>query len=71
MAYLDPVRRPILVAGDSGNDLPMLLHSTGVRLWMHHDAPMTQRLRAMREGRGGDDAERWVEVERGRLELVE
>lgn len=63
MAYIDPLRRPMLVAGDSSSDWPMLFHSAGVRLWMNHDAATTQRLRAVREAWGGDGAKRWVEVE--------
>lgn len=71
MAYIDPVRRPMLVAGDSGSDWAMLFHSGGVRLWIDHDAPTTQRLRAMRAARGGDGAARWVEVDRRALTPVD
>ncbi|MFD1033291.1 HAD family hydrolase [Sphingomonas hankookensis] len=70
-AYIDPVRRPMLVAGDSGSDWPMLFHSGGVRLWMDHDAPTTARLRAAATARGGDAARRWVVVDRRTLAPVE
>lgn len=70
-AWIDPVRRPMLVAGDSGSDWAMLFHSRGVRLWMDHDAPTTRRLRAMRDARGGDDRDRWIDVDRRALAPVD
>ncbi|MEH3040394.1 MAG: HAD family hydrolase [Sphingomonas paucimobilis] len=71
MACIDPVRRPMLVAGDSGSDWAMLFHSRGVRLWMDHDAPTTQRLRAMRDARGDDGKDRWIDVDRRALTPVD
>lgn len=62
-AYIDPLRPPMLVAGDSGSDWPMLFHSGGVRLWIDHDAGTTARLQAVRQNRGGDAAARWVVVD--------
>ena len=62
-AYIDPLRPPMLVAGDSGSDWPMLLHSGGVRLWIDHDAATTARLQATSRTRGGDAAARWVMVD--------
>ncbi len=70
-AYIDPVRRPMLVAGDSGSDWTMLFHSGGVSLWMDHDAPTTARLRTVVATRGGDAARRWVVVDRRTLAPVE
>lgn len=76
-AYIDPLRRPMLIAGDSSSDWPMLSHSRRVRLWIDHDAASTERLQAMRMRmrmrmrRGGDGARRWVEVAWGRLERSE
>lgn len=70
-AYIDPLRRPMLVAGDSASDWPMLFHSGGVRLWMDHDAPTTQRLGAMQAARGGDAAAGWVVVDRRTLPPVD
>lgn len=66
-AYIDPVRRPMLVAGDSGSDWPMLFHSRGVRLWMDHEAATTARLNTTRATRGGDAARRWVIVDTATL----
>lgn len=44
--YIDPVRRPMLVAGDSPSDHPMLFYSDvpvdGVRLWVTHSDKNTQ-----------------------------
>jgi hypothetical protein len=71
MACIDPVRRPMLVAGDSGSDWAMLFHSGGVRLWMDHDAPTTRRLRAMRDARGGEGKDRWIDVDRRALAPVD
>lgn len=71
LACIDPVRRPMLVAGDSGSDWAMLFHSGGVRLWMDHDAPTTARLRETRAARGGDAARRWIEVDRRALAPVD
>ncbi|PXA99506.1 phosphorylcholine phosphatase [Nostoc sp. 3335mG] len=66
-AYIDPVRRPMLVAGDSGSDWPMLFHSGGVRLWIDHDPATTARLQAARQARGGVAARNWVVVDSARL----
>ena len=54
-AYIDPVRRPLLVAGDSRSDWAMLFHSDGLRLWVDKNAATTAAL--ARERRQRADAE--------------
>ena len=54
-AYIDPVRRPLLVAGDSRSDWAMLFHSGGLRLWVDKNAATTAAL--ARERRQRTDAE--------------
>jgi phosphoserine phosphatase len=44
LAYIDPVRRPVLVAGDSRSDWAMLFHSGGARLWVDKNAATTRAL---------------------------
>lgn len=51
LAYIDPVRRPMLVAGDSRSDWAMLFHSAGVRLWVDRSAATTAALTAERTHR--------------------
>lgn len=43
-AYIDPVRRPILAAGDSRSDWPMLFYAGGVRIWVDRKGTATPEL---------------------------
>lgn len=43
-AYIDPVRAPILAAGDSRSDWPMLFHAGGVRIWVDRKGSATPAL---------------------------
>jgi phosphoserine phosphatase len=43
-AYIDPVRRPLLAAGDSPSDWPMLFYAGGVRIWVDRKGTATPRL---------------------------
>ena len=54
MAYIDPVKRQLLVAGDSRSDLAMLFHSGGVRLRVDRNAATSAALLAERR-RSGDE----------------
>lgn len=63
-AYIDPDRRPMLVAGDSASDWPMLFHSGGVRIWIDHDRAATARLHAARMAR---DPARWIDIDEATL----
>jgi phosphoserine phosphatase len=58
MAYIDPVKRPLLVAGDSRSDWAMLFYSAGVRLWVDRNAATSAALLAERKRRG--DERGWV-----------
>jgi hypothetical protein len=58
MAYIDPVKRPLLVAGDSRSDWAMLFHSGGVRLWVDRNAVTSATLLAERRRRV--DERGWV-----------
>jgi phosphoserine phosphatase len=44
MAYIDPVRRPVLAAGDSPSDWPMLFYAGGVRIWVDRKSKATPAL---------------------------
>jgi phosphoserine phosphatase len=35
-AFIHPTQRPVLAAGDSASDFPMLFYSAGARLWVDH-----------------------------------
>jgi len=50
-AYIDPVRRPVLAAGDSASDWPMLFYAGGVRIWVDRKGKATPLLRAERARR--------------------
>ncbi len=50
-AYIDPLRRPLLVAGDSRSDWPMLFYSGGIRLWVDRDAALASELQLQRHAR--------------------
>lgn len=58
MAYIDPIKRPLLVAGDSRSDWPMLFYSGGMRLWVDRSAATSAALVAERARRG--DERGWV-----------
>lgn len=47
-AYIDPVRRPVLVAGDSASDWSMLFYSGGVRVWVDRKPGTTRALVTLR-----------------------
>ncbi len=46
--YIDPVRRPLLAAGDSVSDWPMLFYADGLRIWVERRATPNAALRARR-----------------------
>lgn len=50
-AYIDPVRRPILAAGDSRSDWPMLYYAGGVRIWVDRKGSATPELERKRVAR--------------------
>lgn len=54
-AYIDPVRRPLLVAGDSRSDWAMLFRSGAVRLWVNRSAATTSALTAERDRRAAEE----------------
>lgn len=58
IAYIDPVKRPVLVAGDSRSDWPMLFYSGGVRLWVDRGGAATAALGVERTRRGEERG--WV-----------
>lgn len=35
-AFIHPTQQPVLAAGDSGSDFPMLFHCVGARIWVEH-----------------------------------
>ncbi|GAA0336884.1 phosphorylcholine phosphatase [Sphingomonas oligophenolica] len=43
-AYIDPIRRPFLAAGDSRSDWPMLFYTGGVRIWVDRKGSATPEL---------------------------
>ena len=43
-AYIDPVRRPFLAAGDSRSDWPMLFYTGGIRIWVDRKGSATPEL---------------------------
>ncbi|HEY0316544.1 MAG TPA: hypothetical protein VGC28_09805, partial [Sphingomonas sp.] len=55
-AYIDPVRRPWLAAGDSRSDWPMLFYAGGLRVWVNHDATATSALAGTRAARAATEA---------------
>jgi hypothetical protein len=55
-AYIDPVRRPIVAAGDSRSDWPMLFYGGGVRVWVDRKGTATPDLLQRRAQRA--EAER-------------
>lgn len=56
MAYIDPVRRPVLAAGDSASDWPMLFHAGGVRIWVDRKGAATPALAKERVRRAAIEA---------------
>lgn len=50
-AYIDPVRRPVLAAGDSPSDWPMLFYAGGVRIWVDRKGVATPALFSERRRR--------------------
>lgn len=50
-AYIDPVRRPLLVAGDSRSDWSMLFYSGGVRVWVDRKPATTREFVTLRTAR--------------------
>jgi len=50
-AYIDPVRRPLLAAGDSRSDWPMLFYAGGVRIWVDRKGSATPELAQRRVAR--------------------
>ncbi|WNO53761.1 HAD family hydrolase [Stakelama saccharophila] len=50
-AYIDPVRRPLLVAGDSRSDWSMLFYSGGLRLWVNRSDSTTAELAVEKKAR--------------------
>ncbi|HEY0270207.1 MAG TPA: HAD family hydrolase [Sphingomonas sp.] len=55
-AYIDPVRRPVLAAGDSASDWPMLFHAGGVRIWVDRKGTATPALAKERLRRAAIEA---------------
>ncbi len=55
-AYIDPVRRPVLAAGDSPSDWPMLFYAGGVRIWVDRHGSATPALRGERTRRAASEA---------------
>ena len=55
-AYIDPVRRPVLAAGDSASDWPMLFYTGGVRIWVDRKGAATPRLLRERARRAAAEA---------------
>ena len=43
-AFIDPIRRPLLAAGDSRSDWPMLFYTGGVRIWVDRKGSATPEL---------------------------
>jgi hypothetical protein len=35
-SFIHPMQPPVLAAGDSGGDFPMLFYSSGARIWVEH-----------------------------------
>jgi phosphoserine phosphatase len=56
-AYIDPVRRPLLAAGDSRSDWPMLYYTGGVRIWVDRKGSATPELERTRVARAGVERE--------------
>lgn len=56
MAYIDPVRRPVLAAGDSASDWPMLFYAGGVRIWVDRKGAATPALMRERTRRAAIEA---------------
>jgi phosphoserine phosphatase len=54
--YIDPVRVPLLVAGDSRSDWAMLFHSGDVRLWVDKNAATTAALHETRKRHAAAEA---------------
>jgi len=46
--YIDPVRHPLLAAGDSASDWPMLFYADGLRIWVERRATPNTALLARR-----------------------
>ncbi|MBW4331624.1 hypothetical protein KY084_12165 [Stakelama sp. CBK3Z-3] len=79
-AYIDPVRHPLLVAGDSRSDWAMLFQASGLRLWVNRKPDVTSELHAERQrraevqkssGNGSATADAnsgWIEVRQDALE---
>ncbi len=55
-AYIDPVRRPVLAAGDSPSDWPMLFYAGGIRIWVDRKGSATPALRKERARRAATEA---------------
>lgn len=68
-AYIDQSRRPVLVAGDSSSDWPMLFYSKSIRIWVNHDAGSTRMLRERRVPTADEvhSSVHWIEVMREEL----
>lgn len=70
-AYIDPVKRPLLVAGDSRSDWAMLFRSGDVRLWVNRKPKDTAALVRLREARAAEDPQAdkgWIVVTQDELE---
>lgn len=60
--FIHPTQPPVLVAGDSGNDFPMLFHSAGARIWVkhHYTQPGLFEEAMKKYGQLPDPARGWV-----------
>jgi phosphoserine phosphatase len=56
-AYIDPVGRPLLAAGDSPSDWPMLYYAGAVRIWVDRKGAATPELEKTRLTRAAKERE--------------
>ncbi len=61
-SFINPTQPPVLAAGDSSSDFPMLFYSAGARIWVEHPyTPADTFSKAMRTYQGANEAERgWI-----------
>ena len=55
--YIDPVKPPLLVAGDSPSDWAMLFQASALRIWVNRSAAKTARLEKTKAARAQEEAQ--------------